>query len=133
MLRLAAFLENLRPWQPKKIYYFPDANREDIFRGKGPGYSVKEISKSGKQAYWRMALESFRAHQTQAKAHLDSIARVDEAQIEKTALSDDGWAEKQRLVLGKSIVGGTVTGDIFENITPGAMPLSRPYVSADLP
>src|SRR5216684_4225808 len=99
MRRLEPFLENLRPWQPKKIYYFPDANREDIFRGKGPGYSVKEISKSGKQAYWRMALDSFRSHQTQAKAYLDSIARMDEAQIEKTALSDDGWAETQRLVL----------------------------------
>src|SRR6266403_344423 len=82
MRRLEPFLENLRPWQPKKIYYFPDANREDIFRGKGPEYSVKEISKSGKQAYWRIALESFRAHQTQAKAYLDSIARMDEAQIE---------------------------------------------------
>src|SRR6266852_1547171 len=29
--RLEPFLENLRPWQPKKIYYFPDADREDIF------------------------------------------------------------------------------------------------------
>src|SRR6266478_4991393 len=26
--RLEPFLENLRPWQPKKIYYFPDADRE---------------------------------------------------------------------------------------------------------
>jgi len=41
--RLEPYLENLRPWQPKKIYYFPDADREDIFRGKGPDYSVKEI------------------------------------------------------------------------------------------
>src|SRR5712692_2428331 len=47
--RLEPYLENLRPWQPKKIYYFPDADREDIFRGKGPDYSVKEISKSSKQ------------------------------------------------------------------------------------
>src|SRR5258707_1949762 len=104
MRRLEPLLENLRPWQPKKIYYFPDANREDIFRGKGPEYSVKEISKSRKQAYWRLALESFRAHQTQAKAYLDSIARMDEAQIEKMALSDDGWAETQHLGLGKSLV-----------------------------
>jgi len=28
----------------KKIYFFPDADREDIFSGKGPEYSVKEIS-----------------------------------------------------------------------------------------
>src|SRR5256884_1933640 len=83
--RLEPLLENLRPWQPKKIYYFPDADREDIFRGKGPDYSVKEISKSGKQPYWRMALDSFRAHQTQAKSFLDKIAQMDEAQIQKMA------------------------------------------------
>jgi LmbE family N-acetylglucosaminyl deacetylase len=114
--RLEPFLENLRPWQAKKIYYFPDAEREDIFRGKGPEYSVKDISKSSKQPYWRMALDSFRSHQTQ----------MDEAQIEKMATSDGGWADALHFVLGKSLAGGSVTGDIFEAITPGAIPFARP-------
>jgi len=131
--RLEPLLENLRPWQPKKIYYFPDADREDIFRGKGPEYSVKEISKSSKQPYWRMALESFRSHQTQAKSFLDSLAQMDEAQIEKMATSDSGWSDAQRFVLGKSLVDGTVTGDVFEEITPGAIPFGRPEVPALLP
>src|SRR5713101_6900769 len=104
--RLEPFLENLRPWQPKKIYYFPDADREELFRGKGPDYSVKEISKSSKQPYWRMALDSFRAHQTQAKSFIDKIAQLDEAQIEKMATSDEGWTDAQHFVLGKSLVGG---------------------------
>jgi LmbE family N-acetylglucosaminyl deacetylase len=129
--RLEPFLENLRPWQPKKIYYFPDAEREDIFKGKGPDYSVKEISKTARQPYWRMALESFRAHQTQAKSYLDKIAQMDEAQIEKMATSDNGWGEDQHYVLGKSLVGGSVTGDIFEGITPGAIPFARPEVSPE--
>src|SRR5437773_6557645 len=129
--RLEPLLENLRPWQPKKIYYFPDADREDIFRGKGPDYSVKEISKSGKQPYWRMALDAFRAHQTQAKSYLDRIAQMDEAQIEKMATSEDGWGEDQHYVLGKSVVGGTVTGDIFEAITPGAVPFVRPEITPE--
>jgi LmbE family N-acetylglucosaminyl deacetylase len=131
MRRLEPLLENLRPWQTKKIYYFPDADREDIFHGKGPDYSVKEISKSSKQAYWRMALDSFRAHQTQAKSYLDKIAQMDEAQIEKMATSSDGWGEDQHYVLGKSLVGGSVTGDIFEGITPGAIPFARPEVSSE--
>lgn len=126
MKRLEPLLENLRPWQVKKIYYFPDAEREDIFRGKGPAYSVKEISKLSKQPYWRMALDSFRAHQTQAKSYLDQIAQMDEAQIEKMATSENGWGEDQHYVLGKSLVGGSVTGDIFEGITPGTIPYSRP-------
>lgn len=124
-------LENLRPWQVKKIYFFPDADREDIFQGKGPSYSVKEISQTGKRAYWRMALESFRAHQTQAKSYLDKIAQMDEAQIEKVATSKDGWGEDQHYVLGKSLVGGAVTGDIFEGITPGAIPFAAPEVSPE--
>src|SRR5713226_497073 len=129
--RLEPLLENLRPWQPKKIYYFVDADREDIFRGKGPEYSVKEISKSSKEPYWRMALDSFRAHQTQAKSFLDKIAQMDEAQIEKMATSDGGWTDALHFVLGKSLVGGSVTGDIFEGITPGAIPFARPDISPE--
>jgi LmbE family N-acetylglucosaminyl deacetylase len=129
--RLEPLLENLRPWQPKKIYYFPDADREDIFRGKGPDYSVKEISKATKQPYWRMALDSFRAHQTQAKSFLDKIAQMDEAQIEKMAISDGGGTDALHFVLGKSLVGGSTTGDIFEGVTPGAIPFARPDVSPE--
>jgi LmbE family N-acetylglucosaminyl deacetylase len=129
--RLEPFLENLRPWQPKKIYYFPDADREDIFRGKGPAYSVKDISKSSKQPYWRMALDSFRAHQTQAKSFLDKIAQMDEAQIEKMATADGGWTDTLHFVLGKSLFGGSVTGDVFDGITPGAIPFARPDVSPE--
>lgn len=129
--RLEPFLENLRPWQAKKIYYFSDADHDDIFRGKGPTYSVKDISKSNKQAYWRIALDSFRAHQTQAKSYLDQIAQMDEAQIEKLATSKDGWGEDQHYVLGKSLVGGSVSGDIFEGIVPGAIPFARPEASPE--
>ena len=132
MRRLEPFLENLRPWQSKKIYYFSDADREDIFRGKGPEYSVTDISKSSKQAYWRLALESFRAHQTQAKGFLDTIAKMDEAQIEKIVLADGGWTDALHFVLGKSHVGGSMTGDVFEGITPGALPFARPEVAGEL-
>jgi LmbE family N-acetylglucosaminyl deacetylase len=129
--RLEVFLENLRPWQVKKIYYFADADDDALFAGKGPEYPVKEISKSTKQAYWRMALESFREHQTQAKSYIDSIAKMNEAQIEKMATSPGGWGDAQHFVLGKSLVGGSATGDIFEGITPGAIAFSRPPVAAE--
>jgi LmbE family N-acetylglucosaminyl deacetylase len=129
--RLEPLLENLRPWQPKKIYYFADADREDIFRGRGPDYSVKEISKSSKQPYWRMALDSFRAHQTQAKSFLDKIAQMDEAQIEKMATSDAGWTDALHFVLGKSLAGSSVTGDVFDGITAGAIPFARPDVAPE--
>jgi LmbE family N-acetylglucosaminyl deacetylase len=128
--RLEPYLENLRPWQTKKIYYFPDADKEDIFRDKGPKYSVKEISKSAKQAYWRVALESFRRHETQAKGFIDSLAKMDEAQIEKMVTSDSFWSSGISFVRGKSLVGGSVTGDIFEGITTDAIRFARPEVSS---
>jgi LmbE family N-acetylglucosaminyl deacetylase len=130
--RLEPYLENLRPWQPKKIYYFPDAEREDIFHGKGPEYSVREISKSSKKAYWRASLDSFRLHETQAKTFLDQLSKMDDAAIEKMAESD-GWADVQRFVLGKSLVGGNVSADIFENITADTIPFARPAVSGQAP
>ena len=128
MRRLEPLLENLRPWQPKKIYYFPDATNDEMFRGKGPEYSVKDISKSAKQPYWRLALESFRAHQTQAKSYLDSLGKLSEAELEKKAVAD-GWGDAQRFVRGKSLVGGSATEDIFENIKPEAIPFVRPTIS----
>jgi LmbE family N-acetylglucosaminyl deacetylase len=126
--RLEPYLENLRPWQPKKIYYFPDADREDIFKDKGPTYSVKDISKSLKLPYWRVALESFRKHETQAKSFVDSLAKMDEAQIEKMATTDF-WSSGITFVLGKSLVGGSVTGDVFEGIAPGAIPFASPQIT----
>src|ERR1700682_2160792 len=128
MRRLEPFLENLRPWQPKKIYYFPDATNDEMFRGKGPEYSVKDISKTAKQPYWRLALASFLAHQTQAKSYLDSFSKLSETELEKKALAD-GWGDAQRFVRGKSLLGGTATGDIFENIKAEAIPFVRPTVS----
>ena len=124
MRRLEPYFDNLRPWQAKKIYYFPDATREDIFKGKGPSIPLTGISKATKQPYWRMALGSFLSHETQAKAYIDSFAKMDEAEIEKKA-NANGWTQPLEFVLGKSLVGGSVTGDIFEGITPGAIPFAR--------
>jgi len=124
MRRLEPYFDNLRPWQPKKIYYFADATREDIFKGKGPSISLTDISKSAKQPYWRMALGSFLSHETQAKSYIDSFAKMDEAEIEKKATAN-GWTQPLEFVLGKSLVGGSVTGDVFEGIKPGAIPFAR--------
>jgi LmbE family N-acetylglucosaminyl deacetylase len=124
MRRLEPYFDNLRPWQPKKIYYFPDASREDIFKGKGPTIDLSGISKTTKLPYWRMALEGFRSHETQAKSYIDSFAKLSEAEIEKKA-QENGWSQPQDFVLGKSLVGGSVTGDIFEGISAGAIPFAR--------
>src|SRR6202047_5356141 len=119
--RLEPYLENLRPWQPKKIYYF-DGGDSGNFKDSGPSYSVMGISKSRHIPYWRVALESFRAHQTQEKEYIDSIGKMSEQELEKQAT--DGWGSEQTFILGKSLVGGNPTGDIFENISASPAPIS---------
>jgi hypothetical protein len=85
---------------------------------------VKEISKSSKKAYWRASLDSFRLHETQAKSFVDQLNKMDDAAIEKM-MAADGWTDVQRFVLGKSLVGGSVTGPVFENITADAISFRR--------
>ena len=36
-LGIGNYGEGLRPWQPKKIYYFSDTTHFDFLHGKGPG------------------------------------------------------------------------------------------------
>jgi LmbE family N-acetylglucosaminyl deacetylase len=132
--RLEPFLENLHPWQPKKIYYFGEGGHDAEFKNSGPSYSVREISKSRKMPYWRIALESFRAHETQAKSFLDSLGKMSEAEIEKMATGPDGWADAQTFTLGKSLVPGSMTGDIFEGISSApAAAAARVVASAPAP
>jgi LmbE family N-acetylglucosaminyl deacetylase len=128
--RLEPYLDNLRPWQPKKIFYFPDADRDDIFRGKGPEYSVKEIFKATKKPYWRASLDGYLIHETQAKSLSDELSKMDDAAIEKM-MQTNGWADMQRFVLGKSLVGGGMTDKIFDHIAPDAIPFSRTAISAE--
>ncbi|MDP9338654.1 MAG: PIG-L family deacetylase [Acidobacteriota bacterium] len=126
--RLESLLDNLRPWQPKKTYYFPDADKEDIFRGMGPEYSVKDISKSFKHAYWRLALDGYLAHETQAKSFAETVKAMSDAQIEKMVTTE--WGDSQKFVRGKSLVGGAVTGDIFENVTGDPVAYKREELTA---
>jgi len=128
--RLEPFFENLRPWQPKKIYYFqmPTAKifsaGKDLTIGEGD-LQVEQTSILANGAGF------VPLHQSQAKSFWIKVAQMDEAQIEKMATSDSFWTEALHFVLGKSLVGGSVTGDIFDGITPGAIPFARPEVSPE--
>ena len=124
--RLEPYLENLRPWQPKKIYYFGTGTEK--FKDSGPSYSVTGISKSRHIPYWRVALESFKAHESQEKKYIDSLATLSEQDLEKQAT--DGWGSAQTFVLGKSLVGGSLTGDIFENISVSPVVLAPRVLSS---
>ena len=112
--------EGLRPWQPKKIYYFSDATNLDFAKGKGPEYPTNEVSPTRKAPYSRIAADAWRLYKTQEPDFPDAqLKQFTEAPV--------------RLIFGKSLVGGDVTGDVFNGIKPGPIPYakSRGYEPAE--
>jgi LmbE family N-acetylglucosaminyl deacetylase len=121
-------MEGLRVWQPKKLYYYTDASHFDFLKGKGPVYSMTEVSPSQRVSYARLAARELAFHRTQygfepAKA------------LATNNLQD--YEQPLPFVLAKSLVGGTVTADIMDGIRSGQLPFApvrgyRPENSAGL-
>lgn len=95
--------EGLRPWQPKKIYYFSDTTHFDFFKGNGPEYPTDNISPSRKVPYSRVAAEAWSHYKTQNDFTDAQLKEFTEMPV--------------RFIFGKSLVGGTATSDVFEGIT----------------
>ena len=109
--------EGLRPWQVEKIYYFSDATHTDFLKGQGPEYTTTQVSPSRRVPYYRLAAEEMNYHLTQG----------DTGQVAKKALASGDFREFEQpvmLVLGKSLVGGSLSGDILENVAAGPIPFA---------
>src|SRR6266403_1612767 len=123
--RLEPYLENLTPWQPKKIYYFSDAQDSKQFAGKGFAYSVREVSPSQKKPYWLLALRAAEPHLTQFPDEIHRWSSLNDEEIQK-AMSDPShlwWSEPETLILGKSITNiapsNGPAADVFAGIVTG--------------
>jgi LmbE family N-acetylglucosaminyl deacetylase len=111
-LNISNYGEGLRPWQPKKIYYFTDANHFEFLKGKGPEYPTSDISPGRKIPYSRVAAEAWGQYKTQNDFSDAQLKEFSEMPV--------------RLIFGKSLVGGTVTSDVFEGVTSAVIPYARP-------
>jgi len=109
-------LEGLRPWQPKKIYFYSDAQDSEMFKNTGPLIPVAGISPTRKESYGQLAAEAFSNHLTQYRSYIEKLQKMDPQQMAK-----DGWSDPLQLTFGKSNVGGSATGDVFEGVKPGAI------------
>jgi LmbE family N-acetylglucosaminyl deacetylase len=108
--------EGLRPWQPEKIYY--EANPAvDFPDNLGPEYSLSDVSPSRHVSYCQLHLESLAFHLTQGGGRANA-GLEDLKEGKTTALC----SRPVHLILGKSLVGGSVTGDVFEGVVPGPIP-----------
>lgn len=110
--------EGLSPWQPKKIYYrgnFDSAQLEAI-KDQGPQYSRTDMSPSRHVSYSQLAEESRSNHLTQF-----SVRPTGDA----AGAQSRGLQERPlQLIFGKSLVGGSITGDVFEGVVPGPIPFA---------
>ena len=120
--------EGLRPWQPKKIYYFSDASeypdygekpplpspyRKPFLDGKGPIYSNTDVSPTQHVSYAKLAAQETSFYLTQdGKVGVDALEKQNFTEFERPA----------RLIFGKSLIGGSATDDVFEGIVPGVIP-----------
>jgi LmbE family N-acetylglucosaminyl deacetylase len=118
--RLEPYLENLTPWQPKKIYFFGDASDEKQFVGKGPAYSIREVSPSQKKPYWRIALEAAKPHLTQFPAEIHRLSSLSEEQLAQMMSEPNHawWSEPMTLIFGKASVPVQPWEAIFPEIEP---------------
>jgi LmbE family N-acetylglucosaminyl deacetylase len=109
--------EGLHPWQTKKIYYFSDATDTGFQSGKGPRYSTEEDSPSRKTPYYKIAAEEMSFHSTQGDTGQMAAAAIRKGDY-------NYFRQPVLLILGKSLVEGSVTGDIFEGINGSSVPFS---------
>jgi LmbE family N-acetylglucosaminyl deacetylase len=102
--RLEVYLENLTPWQPKKLYFFSDAEDQKQFDGTGPAYSIKEISPSQKKSYWQLALEAAAPHLTQFP-QAQELQKMTDEQLKKFMEDPNNmfWPEPMTLTLGREM------------------------------
>jgi LmbE family N-acetylglucosaminyl deacetylase len=108
-------MEGLRPWQPKKLYYYTDATHFDFLKGKGPEYSMTAISPSQRVSYARIAAKELSFHRTQ---YGDEPAK----DLARNNLRN--YEQPLPFVLAKSLVGGPVTGDVMAGVDSRAIPFS---------
>src|SRR5438309_9617573 len=113
--RLEIYLENLTPWQPKKLYFFSDADDQKQFAGTGPAYSIREISPSQKKPYWRLAMDAATPHLTQFPEDIQRLLKMSEDELNKMMGDPKAgwWPEPMTLIFGKSAVATERTADVF--------------------
>jgi len=115
--------EGLLPWQPQKLYFFTDAYevftpywydakkqspfRRNLGEGTGPSFDMTAVSPTQHKAYAQIEADEQTYYMTQ------------EGQLGVEAVKARNFKTFEfpvRLILGKSVVGGSVTGDVFEGV-----------------
>ncbi len=106
-------MEGLHTWQPEKLFYFTDASHVDFLKGRGPEYSMSDVSPSQHVSYGQLAAKETSFHQTQYDGEPSKAL---------TAGDMSDYEQPLTFVLGKTLVEGSVTGDVFQGVVSGPIP-----------
>lgn len=107
------FTEGLRPWQPKKLYFFSDASH--AIPAEGPRFDMAAISPARKVPYYQLAAELQKHYLTQGEVSqiaAEALATGDFQELQK-------WLRNFNLIFGKAVVKCDPKGEVFEGITSG--------------
>ncbi len=104
--------EGLQPWQPEKLYFFTNAAHPGFVNGQGPVYSTTDVSPSQHIPYYEMAARS-------ASYHLTQLPTGPQGRQATYRAALNHFKRPVKLILGKSLVKTSRTGDVFEGVVPG--------------
>ncbi len=107
--------EGLQPWQAEKLYFYSNPAHPEFEKGQGPVYSTTAISPSRHAPYYELAARSASYHLTQLASGPQGYQATYKAML-------NHFKRPVQLILGKSLVGGSRTGDVFEGVVPGPIP-----------
>src|SRR6202035_2485869 len=65
----------------------------------------------------------------QSRAMAESLKGMSDAALEKLMTTEGYCSDSLRFVRGKSLVGGSATGDVFENVSSEPIRFSRPEIA----
>ncbi|HUI73751.1 MAG TPA: hypothetical protein VLX32_02340, partial [Candidatus Acidoferrum sp.] len=68
--------------------------------------------------YWRLALNSAMAHQTQFPAEIQQLSKMSDEQLDNLMNDPKSawWHDPLTLIFGKSVTAGKTTDDVFSNL-----------------
>lgn len=105
---IANYGEGLRPWQPKKLYFFSDSSHPDFLKGHGATYLATDLSSSKHVPYAEINRLAWKDYATQVDFD-DQVLR---------SFAD----APEYLVLGKSLVASPTGADVFRGIDDRPIP-----------
>jgi len=109
------FNHGLRPWQPKKLYFFSD--REKGIDAPGPAFDLTASSTTQSVPYYELA----------AQLHIEHRVQGDVADVGREAMDTEEyaafieWLSRYNLIFGKSLVSAKAKDPLFEGIQAGAI------------